>query len=81
MRSNKRIVPVLLIAFTLLLAGCTPEGSRERGGGAGGDPGNHSFTVNMHGGTDPAERIYYQTPSRGQGIERSSSAGAIDPES
>lgn len=81
MRLNRRLAPVILIALTLLLAGCTPEGSRERGGGAGADPGNHAFTVDIHGDSDPAERIYYQTPSMGRGIERSGRAGAIDPES
>lgn len=81
MRSNRRLAPALLIALTLLLAGCTPEGTRERGGDAGADPGNHSSTVNIHGDTDPVERIYYQTPLVGRGIERSGRAGAINPES
>lgn len=59
------LVP-LLIALTIALAGCSPEGARVRGEGAGtgADPGNRDQDVEMHGEVDQNERIYYQTPTR-----------------
>lgn len=81
MRSDRRIVAVILISLTLLLAACSPEASRERGGGPGADIGNRGATVELHGSEEARERIYYQTPARGRGIERSSRAAAISPES
>lgn len=42
-------------------AGCTsPEATRHRGGGPGGDPGNRPAAVKMHEGS----RQYYETPVR-----------------
>ena len=44
---------------TLILAGCTsPEATRARGGGAGGDKGNRGEVVEMHAGAEP----YHKTP-------------------
>jgi hypothetical protein len=41
--------------------GCTsPESTRTRGGGPGGDRGNRPEVVSMHGGSDP----FWRTPVR-----------------
>lgn len=50
---------VTVVALAVLLAGCTsPEASRVRGGGSGGDVGNRDDVVTMHEGSQP----YYDTP-------------------
>jgi hypothetical protein len=77
MRSRKLSLLALLVA--ILLAGCAPEGRRERGGGPGGDIGNWGRPVRMHGDVDPVSRIYYETPPMGDAIRRSGSAGWIHP--
>ena len=42
-----------------VLGGCaSPEATRQRGGGPGGDPGNRPSHVKMHEGS----RQYWQTP-------------------
>jgi hypothetical protein len=47
------------------LGACTsPEATRTRAGGPGGDTGNHGRVVEMHEGSHP----YWQTP-RMRGIE------------
>lgn len=49
----------LLYALTVVLAACgSPEASRTRGGGPGGDVGNRPETVRMHEGSVP----YHHTP-------------------
>ena len=59
-----RRVMSLLAFLTLLLVGlgaCTsPEASRTRGVGAGGDVGNRGAMVEIHAGAQP----YYHTPCR-----------------
>ncbi|MDX2201253.1 MAG: hypothetical protein NW223_00750 [Hyphomicrobiaceae bacterium] len=46
-----RLLPLLL---ALVLGACTsPEASRIRGGGAGGDTGNRPAVVRMHEGSRP----------------------------
>jgi hypothetical protein len=77
MRLNRRIVVPALFAFALLITGCAPEGERERGGGPGADSGNHGDSINMHGEGSAVDRIYYETPSMGRGIERRDHAGAV----
>jgi hypothetical protein len=59
----RRLVPVLVLAA--VVTACTsPEATRQRAGGRGGDPGNHGDVVQMHEGSDP----YWRTPQRiGQG--------------
>jgi hypothetical protein len=56
-------------ALFLLLgaaAACTsPEARRERGGGAGADPGNRAPIVHIHEGADP----YFDTPCRMTDVE------------
>ena len=43
------------------LAGCaSPEAARVRGGGPGGDPGNHDRVAELHAGAT----MYYRTPCR-----------------
>jgi hypothetical protein len=71
---------IILATLMLALAACTPEERRERGGDRGGDIGNTGRVVRMHGDVDAVEKIYYQTPPMGKGIERSGQAGAIHPE-
>jgi hypothetical protein len=51
----------LPLVVALALLGCgSPEASRTRGGGAGGDVGNRREVVRMHEGSRP----YYRTPDR-----------------
>ena len=48
-----------LIVTCLAAAGCeSPEATRSRGGGPGGDPQNRPEVVEMHGGS----RQYWETP-------------------
>ena len=46
--------------LTGLVACASPEEGRARGGGPGGDPGNHDLIPQLHAGA----RIYYHTPCR-----------------
>jgi hypothetical protein len=50
-----------LLALGLLVAACSPEASRSRGGGAGADVGNRTLgsAMDIHGQTDP----HYQEPT------------------
>jgi hypothetical protein len=51
----------VLLMLCVGLGACTsPEASRTRGGGAGGDVGNRDAVVEMHAGAQP----YYHTPCR-----------------
>jgi hypothetical protein len=53
-----RRLGLLPLALAGLLAACdSPEASRSRGGGAGGDVGNRG-RVELHGGSE----MYYGTP-------------------
>jgi hypothetical protein len=61
-----RALSVLLLVGGLLLSACSPEATRTRGGGPGGDVGNRSAVPSIHGRTDP----YYETPRYGEGIGR-----------
>ena len=54
-----RIPLGLLLAQSLILAGCgSPEATRTRGGGPGGDSGNRPAIVKMHEGS----RQFWETP-------------------
>lgn len=79
MRSSERRIAATLAVMALGLAACTPEARRERATGPGADIGNHGWPVQMHGDTDPVRRVYHETPRMGRGIERTGSAGAIQP--
>jgi hypothetical protein len=49
----------LMLLLMLGLGACTsPEASRTRGDGAGGDVGNRDAVIDMHAGAQP----YYHTP-------------------
>jgi hypothetical protein len=56
----KRVIIALLIACAAVSGCVSPEATRTRGGGAGGDLGNRPETVRMHEGSDP----YWNTPAR-----------------
>lgn len=50
---------IAALGVLLVLFGCTsPEATRARGGGPGGDKGNRGEVVEMHAGSEP----YYKTP-------------------
>lgn len=51
-------IPVLLMLLLGLGACTSPEASRTRGDGAGGDVGNRDAVVEIHAGAQP----YYHTP-------------------
>jgi hypothetical protein len=56
----KRVLTALLAA-SAVVGGCTsPEATRSRGGGAGGDVGNRPQNVKMHEGSDQ----FWMTPDR-----------------
>ncbi|MBM4439792.1 MAG: hypothetical protein FJ027_05200 [Candidatus Rokubacteria bacterium] len=62
---------MLTLALALGVGACaSPEATRQRAGGSGGDVGNRGDTVRMHEGSDP----YWNTP-RTPGIEGT----ALDP--
>lgn len=57
--SPPRWTAALSLALAAALAACSsPEATRARGGGPGGDTGNRDELVRMHEGSDP----YWQTP-------------------
>lgn len=57
-----RLTRTLFVAAAFaVVTGCTsPEATRQRGGGPGGDPGNRPAQVLMHEGS----RQYWETPVR-----------------
>lgn len=54
-----RLGVLLLLALVLGLSGCSPEGARTRGGGAGADSGNREGDVELTGDRDRVEAIYH----------------------
>ena len=66
MPSTIRMLSVLLLVGGLLATACSPEATRARGGGPGGDIGNRSTVIDMHGRIDP----YYETPRYTEGTAR-----------
>ena len=51
---------ITLIAILFYVAGCaSPETTRTRGGGPGGDVGNRTEIVRMHEGSQP----FWKTPN------------------
>ena len=60
-RLRRALPPLAGAAIVFAFAACTsPESTRTRAGGAGGDVGNRRDVVQMHEGSRP----FYQTPSR-----------------
>ena len=57
----------LVLTFTALAGCASPETTRTRGGGPGGDVGNRSHDVKMHEGSNP----YWKTPERIEGTHPS----------
>lgn len=58
------------------IVGCaSPEAGRTRGGGPGGDPGNHDLVTQLHAGA----RIYYHTPCRTTKVKCSGPMPAANP--
>jgi hypothetical protein len=57
-----RAVAIVLLVGGLLTSACSPEATRVRNGGPGGDIGNRSPVPEIHGPIDP----YYETPRYGQ---------------
>jgi len=49
-KAQRAISCLLPLASCLLLAACSPEASRTRDGGPGGDTGNRTANVQLHGG-------------------------------
>ena len=66
MPRTRRMLSVLLLVGGLLLTACSPEATRTRGGGPGGDTGNRAPVVDLHGRIDP----YYETPRYTDGATR-----------
>jgi hypothetical protein len=54
----KLTLTILLIAFAALSACASPEATRTRGSGPGGDVGNRTKILEMHDGSLP----YWHTP-------------------
>ena len=44
----RRRLAILTAAGSLLVLACSPEATRQREGGLGGDPGNHARSVELH---------------------------------
>ncbi len=64
-RQLSRVTVRGLIVLLILVASsaCSPEASRTRGGGPGGDIGNRATEVQLHPGGPKI--IYYNTPKEG----------------
>lgn len=62
---TRALVALLLIAGVLASA-CSPEATRVRSGGPGGDIGNRPQVPEIHGRVNP----YYETPRYGQASGR-----------
>ena len=67
MRNGRSTLALVLVVGALLTAACSsPEATRARQGGPGGDIGRRRGRVEIHGRTDPS----YHVPSVGQGIQK-----------
>lgn len=58
MTRRMRTFGILLVLGVVTAASCSPEATRSRGSGPGGDVGNHSAVPQIHGTVNP----YYETP-------------------
>jgi hypothetical protein len=67
-----------LAAGLLLLAACdSPEASRSRGGGPGGDTGNRPAVVRMHEGSSPYHHTPSQMPAEGPALDTARQASGF----
>ena len=64
MSGRRRLLAILLLVGGLVTGACSPEATRVRNGGPGGDIGNRSAPAEIHGRINP----YYETPRYGQAI-------------
>jgi hypothetical protein len=64
MDNLRRLALVGLVAMGVLLAACSPEAGRARGGGPGADIGNRAPSVELHGQKD----MYHETPDLGPAV-------------
>ena len=65
MRDVRSRLALALVTGAVLTAACSsPEATRARQGGPGGDIGNRRERVEIHGQTDPS----YDVPRVGEGI-------------
>lgn len=68
-RRGGRGLLLLLIGVAIGLSGCSPEGARTRGGGAGADPRNQEGDIELTGDGERADGIYHDTPVQVPGAE------------
>jgi hypothetical protein len=60
-----RALCLILLAAVLAATACSsPEATRTRNGGPGGDVGNRADVPDLHGSVNP----YFRTPSTGRAI-------------
>ena len=62
---RRRALYLFLLTAVLAVTACSsPEATRTRGGGPGGDVGNRAGAPDLHGSVDP----YYGTPKTGRAV-------------
>lgn len=69
MSRKKKLAAAVVLLLIVAAAGCSPEYTRVRGGGAGADVGNRTLgpSIQLHGPVNPA----FDEPARGKAIELS----------
>jgi hypothetical protein len=69
---------ITLIAILFYVAGCaSPETTRTRGGGPGGDVGNRTEIVRMHEGSKPFEKTPKLIPAQNPSLAPASQADQL----
>jgi hypothetical protein len=69
---------ITFIAVLFYLAGCaSPEATRVRGGGSGGDVGNRPKVVQMHEGSKPFENTPRIIPAKSPPLGPASQADQL----
>lgn len=64
LRRPRALITLLVLLTTMACA--SPEATRTRGGGPGGDIGNHDPMIQIHGPVNP----YFETPSYGKALAK-----------
>ncbi len=59
-----RLIGLLAVALSAVVACTSPEAGRARGGGAGADPGNRATVLQLHDGSRPFYGTPLKAPSR-----------------